>query len=156
MRRSARSRLAWSAEERNVPEWSSLDIGDILQMLQKRLRCFCHNVKHSHTCLPIHQYQHEPRQTLPDVQRTFMYSTNRLRNATKCSALRIFPGIASLIISSESTTNRISNGNREERRGDNTYRDSPSHRPLPSIHSPPVAPQQAAHTHPATCPRPFA
>lgn len=38
-----------------------------------------------------------------DVKRTFMYSTNRFRKATKCSAFLIFPGMASLIISSLKT-----------------------------------------------------
>lgn len=33
-------------------------------------------------------------------QDTFKYSTNRLRKAIKCSAFRMFPGIASLSISS--------------------------------------------------------
>ncbi len=34
---------------------------------------------------------------------TFRYSTKRLRKATKCSALRMFPGIASFRRSSGST-----------------------------------------------------
>jgi hypothetical protein len=34
---------------------------------------------------------------------TFIYSTNRLRKATKCSAFRIFPGTASDTISSDKT-----------------------------------------------------
>ncbi len=42
------------------------------------------------------------------VSQTFRYSTNRRRKATKCSAFRIFPGIASCKISSGKTTHENS------------------------------------------------
>jgi hypothetical protein len=88
----------------DVPEWSAFDVGDVLEMLQERLRCLRDDVKHSHTRLPPESALSPPVVLTDKTRLTFMYSTKRFRNATKCSAFRMLPGIASLIISSDSTT----------------------------------------------------
>ena len=48
-------------------------------------------------CITVSTYCHSRRKG------TFKYSTNRFKNATKCSAFRIFPGIASFNRSSGNT-----------------------------------------------------
>lgn len=85
------------------PQWSSLDVSYIFQMLQKREWRLCYDMQDTHPCLWIMIGQDRREIKRWDILYTFRYSTKRLRNAIKCSAFLIFPGIASCNRSSGST-----------------------------------------------------
>lgn len=91
-------------------------------------------------------------------RRTFRYSMNRFKKATKCSAFRMFPGIASWIRSSDNTVmreGRRSQSRFNTREANEAHQDSQADRPPQHPLRHPEDPPPVSHTHLEASERPF-